>query len=157
MTERLEIGDLAPDFTLEQANGDPVTLSDLRGQKVVVYFYPAASTPGCTKQACDFRDNIASLSAHGYTVLGISPDTVEKLQKFAESEDLNFPLLSDPDKQVLQGWGAYGEKSMYGRVSVGVIRSTIVLDEEGKGALARYNVKATGHVAGLRKQLGIDS
>ena len=157
MTERLEIGDLAPDFTLEQANGDPVTLSDLRGQKVVVYFYPAASTPGCTKQACDFRDNIASLKAHGYTVLGISPDKVEKLQKFAESEDLNFPLLSDPDKQVLQGWGAYGEKSMYGRVSVGVIRSTIVLDEEGKVALARYNVKATGHVAGLRKQLGIDS
>lgn len=154
---RLEPGQTAPQFTLPDANGNEVSLSDFAGRKVIIYFYPAAMTPGCTKQACDFRDNIASLSAHGYTVLGISPDTVEKLQKFAESEDLNFPLLSDPDKQVLQGWGAYGEKSMYGRVSVGVIRSTIVLDEEGKVALARYNVKATGHVAGLRKQLGIDS
>ncbi len=156
MATTLEPGDLAPDFTLSTADGSELTLSDLRGKKVVLYAYPAASTPGCTKQACDFRDSLASLQAHGYTVVGISPDKPAKLAKFADEEALTFPLVSDPEKSTLRAYGAFGEKNSYGRVIEGVIRSTFVIDEDGKIELAQYNVKATGHVARLRKQLGID-
>jgi peroxiredoxin Q/BCP len=131
-----------------------VSLSDLRGQKVIVYFYPAAMTPGCTKQACDFTDSIDALHASGYEVLGISPDKPEKLAKFRERDGLTIRLLSDPDKSVLTAWGAYGEKTMYGRTVQGVIRSTFVVDEEGRIEVASYNVKATGHVAKLRRDLG---
>lgn len=153
---RLTAGDTAPDFTLPTADGGSVTLSDLRGQHVVVYFYPAAGTPGCTKQACDFRDSLASLQGHGYRVVGVSPDGVAKLASFAEAEQLTFPLASDPDKTVLEAWGAWGEKSLYGKTVTGVIRSTVVVDPEGTVELAQYNVKATGHVAKLRRDLGID-
>jgi peroxiredoxin Q/BCP len=153
---RLTAGDPAPDFTLPTADGGTVTLSDLRGQHVVVYFYPAAGTPGCTKQACDFRDSLASLQGHGYRVLGVSPDGVAKLAAFVEAESLTFPMASDPDKTVLEAWGAWGEKSLYGKTVTGVIRSTVVVDPEGTVELAQYNVKATGHVAKLRRDLGID-
>jgi peroxiredoxin Q/BCP len=153
---RLTAGDPAPDFTLPTADGGSVTLSDLRGQHVVVYFYPAAGTPGCTKQACDFRDSLASLQGHGYRVLGVSPDGVAKLAAFVEAESLTFPMASDPDKTVLEAWGAWGEKSLYGKTVTGVIRSTVVVDPEGTVELAQYNVKATGHVAKLRRDLGID-
>ena len=152
---RLEPGDEAPDFTLTDADGKQVTLSSLRGQQVIVYFYPAAMTPGCTKEACDFRDSIQSLAAAGMTVLGISPDAPAKLAKFRDRDHLNFPLLSDPDREVQQAYGAYGEKKLYGKTTVGVIRSTFVVDEAGKIAHAYYNVKATGHVERLRKDLGI--
>jgi peroxiredoxin Q/BCP len=152
---RLEPGDEAPDFTLPDADGKQVSLSSLRGQQVIVYFYPAAMTPGCTKEACDFRDSIQSLAAAGVTVLGISPDAPARLAKFRERDHLNFPLLSDPDHKVEQAYGAYGEKTLYGKTMVGVIRSTFVVDEDGKIAHAYYNVKATGHVARLRKDLGI--
>lgn len=153
---RLAAGDTAPDFTLPTADGGSVTLSDLRGEHVVVYFYPAAGTPGCTTQACDFRDSLASLQSHGYRVVGVSPDGVEALARFAEAEDLTFPLASDPDRQVLEAWGAWGEKTLYGKTVTGVIRSTVVVDPQGVVELARYNVKATGHVAKLRRDLGID-
>nr|WP_202884528.1 thioredoxin-dependent thiol peroxidase [Actinopolymorpha cephalotaxi] len=152
---RLNPGDTAPNFTLDDADGKPVTLSDLRGQKVIVYAYPAAMTPGCTTQACDFRDSLQSLAAAGYTVLGISPDAPAKLAKFVAKEGLTFPLLSDPDKTMLQAWGAYGEKQSYGRTITGVIRSTFVVDEEGRIEIAQYAVKATGHVARLRRELGV--
>jgi len=157
MTDRLTAGDAAPDFTLPDAEGNQVTLSDLRGRRVIVYFYPAASTPGCTKQACDFRDNLASFQSEGFTVLGISPDKPSKLVSFAGKESLNFPLLSDPDRSVLTAYRAYGEKQLYGKTVVGVIRSTFVVDAEGKLELAQYGVKATGHVAKLRRDLGLDS
>ena len=153
---RLSAGDLAPDFTLPTHTGDTLTLSDLRGRKVVLYAYPAAMTPGCTKQACDFRDSLDSLKAHGYEVVGISPDKPEKLAKFAERDSLTFPLVSDPDKTVLTAYGAYGEKMNYGRKTMGVIRSTFVIDEQGTIVKAMYNVKATGHVAKLRRDLGLD-
>jgi thioredoxin-dependent peroxiredoxin len=152
---RLEPGDEAPDFTLPDADGKQVSLSSLRGQQVIVYFYPAAMTPGCTKEACDFRDSIQSLAAAGVTVLGISPDGPARLAKFRDRDHLNFPLLSDPDHKVEQAYGAYGEKTLYGKTTIGVIRSTFVVDEEGKIARAYYNVKATGHVERLRKDLGI--
>ena len=152
---RLEPGDEAPDFTLPDADGKEVSLSSLRGQQVIVYFYPAAMTPGCTKEACDFRDSIQSLAAAGVTVLGISPDAPAKLAKFRDRDSLNFPLLSDPGHEVEKAYGAYGEKVLYGKKSVGVIRSTFVVDPDGKIARAYYNVKATGHVARLRKDLGI--
>jgi peroxiredoxin Q/BCP len=152
---RLEPGDSAPDFTLPDADGQPVRLKDFRGQNVVVYFYPAASTPGCTKQACDFRDNLAELNDAGFAVLGVSPDQPAKLTKFRDAEQLTFPLLSDPDRAVLTAWGAYGEKSLYGKTVTGVIRSTFVVDPKGKIAQALYNVKATGHVAKLRRDLGV--
>jgi thioredoxin-dependent peroxiredoxin len=152
---RLEPGDEAPDFTLSDADGKQVSLSSLRGQRVIVYFYPAAMTPGCTKEACDFRDSIQSLAAAGVTVLGISPDKPARLAKFRERDHLNFPLLSDPDHKVEQAYGAYGEKTLYGKTTVGVIRSTFVVDPDGKVARAYYNVKATGHVERLRKDLGI--
>jgi peroxiredoxin Q/BCP len=153
MTTRLQPGDAAPDFTLTNDAGEPVTLSAQTG-KVIVYFYPAAMTPGCTKQACDFSDSIDRLQAEGYTVLGISPDKPEKLAKFRERDGLTITLLSDPDKEVLSAWGAFGEKKLYGKVVQGVIRSTFVV-EDGTVQLAQYNVKATGHVAKLRKDLGL--
>ena len=153
---RFEPGDAAPDFTLTDSTGAQVSLSDYRGQRVVVYFYPAAMTPGCTTQACDFRDSLDALAAQGIAVLGVSPDTPDKLAKFVERDGLTFPLLSDPDKEVLTAWGAFGEKKNYGKVVQGVIRSTVVVDAEGVVELAMYNVKATGHVARLRKALKID-
>jgi thioredoxin-dependent peroxiredoxin len=152
---KLNVGDTAPDFSLTASDGSTVNLSDLRGRHVVVYFYPAAMTPGCTTQACDFRDSLDVLNQQGYAVLGISPDKPEKLAKFVERDQLTFPLLSDPDHEVLEGWGAWGEKTNYGKTFVGVIRSTVVVDPEGKVELAKYNVKAKGHVAALRKSLGI--
>ncbi|MGW6423951.1 thioredoxin-dependent thiol peroxidase [Nocardia sp. NPDC055053] len=152
---RLSPGDTAPDFTLPDADGKDVSLSDYRGRKVIVYFYPAASTPGCTKQACDFRDNLAELGGAGLDVIGISPDKPAKLAKFRDAEGLNFPLLSDPERQVLEEWGAFGEKMMYGKTVTGVIRSTFLVDEQGKIELAQYNVRATGHVAKLRRDLSV--
>jgi peroxiredoxin Q/BCP len=151
----LKPGDPAPDFTLNSDTGEQVTLSDLQGQRVVVYFYPAAMTPGCTTQACDFSDSLDALRARGVEVLGISPDSPEKLAKFRERDHLTITLLSDPDRRALEAYGAYGEKQMYGKTVQGVIRSTFVVDEKGKLANAQYNVKATGHVAKLRKELGL--
>jgi thioredoxin-dependent peroxiredoxin len=153
---RLEPGAPAPDFTLDDADGKPVALKDFRGRKVVVYFYPAAMTPGCTKQACDFRDSLDSLAAAGYAVLGVSPDNPAKLAKFRERDAITFPLLSDPDRSTLEAYGAFGEKTMYGKKVTGVIRSTFVVDEQGKIEIAQYNVRATGHVAKLRRDLGLD-
>ena len=153
--DRLAPGDPAPDFTLSDADGSQVSLSALAGQRVIIYFYPAAMTPGCTKQACDFRDSRNDLSDAGFAVLGISPDSPAKLAKFREKEGLTFPLLSDPDRQVLTAYGAYGEKMMYGKKSLGVIRSTFVVGADGRIEQALYGVKATGHVARLRQQLGV--
>jgi len=155
VTDRLAPGDTAPDFTLTSDTGDEVSLSGLRGKKVIVYFYPAAMTPGCTKQACDFTDNLDSLKAAGYEVLGISPDKPEKLAKFRERDSLTITLLSDADKSVMKAYGAYGLKKLYGKEVEGVIRSTFVVDEQGKVELAQYAVKATGHVAKLRRDLGL--
>ena len=156
MTDRLAVGDPAPDFTLPTDDGSAVTLGDLRGRKVIVYFYPAAMTPGCTKQACDFTESIDSLRGAGYEVLGTSKDKPEKLAKFRERDSLTITLLSDPELEVHRAYGAYGEKKLYGKVVEGVIRSTFVVDEEGTIELAQYNVKATGHVAKLRRDLGLD-
>ena len=152
---RLEVGDKAPAFSLPDADGNTVNLSDFKGRKVIVYFYPAASTPGCTKEACDFRDNLGELNDAGLDVVGISPDKPEKLAKFRDAEKLTFPLLSDPDRKVLEAWGAYGEKTMYGKTVKGVIRSTFVVDEKGRIELAQYNIRATGHVAKLRRDLSV--
>jgi thioredoxin-dependent peroxiredoxin len=152
--KRLAPGDTAPDFTLPDADGRPVSLSSFRGQRVIVYFYPAALTPGCTKEACDFRDNLAPLGQLGVAVLGISPDQPSKLAKFRDKEGLTFPLLSDPDHAVLEAYGAYGEKVLYGKKTVGVIRSTFVIDPEGAIEKAMYGVKATGHVARLLTEIG---
>jgi len=152
---QLVAGQPAPDFTLTADDGTTRSLRDLRGRHVIVYFYPAAMTPGCTKEACDFRDSLASLQSAGYAVIGISPDPQAKLAAFAERDGLTFPLLSDPDHAVMQEWGAWGEKMLYGKKVIGVIRSTVVVDPEGTVELARYNVKATGHVAALRKALGV--
>lgn len=154
-TPRLAVGDKAPTFSLPDADGNTVKLSDFTGRKVIVYFYPAASTPGCTKQACDFRDSLAELNDAGLDVIGISPDKPEKLAKFRDAEGLTFPLLSDPEKNVLTDWGAFGEKSMYGKTVQGVIRSTFLVDEKGVVEVAQYNVKATGHVAKLRRDLSV--
>lgn len=154
-TTRLAPGDKAPSFNLPDADGNNVKLSDYKGRQVVVYFYPAASTPGCTKQACDFRDSLAELNEAGIDVVGISPDKPEKLAKFRDAEGLTFPLLSDPERKVLTAYGAFGEKQMYGKTVTGVIRSTFVVDEKGKIAVAQYNVKATGHVAKLRRDLSV--
>jgi thioredoxin-dependent peroxiredoxin len=158
MTEqvRLAPGDEAPDFSLPTDTGERLSLKDLRGRKVVLYAYPAAMTPGCTTQACDFRDSIASLKGHGYEVVGISPDAPAQLARFRERDALTFPLVADQDKAVLTAYGAYGEKQLYGKTVVGVIRSTFVIDEDGRISRAMYNVKATGHVAKLRRDLGID-
>ena len=157
MTTRLQPGDPAPDFALPTDTGETVTLSDLRGGRVIVYFYPTAMTPGCTTQACDFSDSLDHLKAEGYTVLGISKDTTERLAQFREKEGLTITLLSDVDKDVLNAWGAFGEKKLYGKAVEGVIRSTFVVDADGKIELAQYNVKATGHVAKLRKDLGLEA
>ena len=147
-------GDPAPDFTLPDADGRPVSLASFRGQRVIVYFYPAAMTPGCTKEACDFRDNLSDLGNKGIAVLGISPDQPAKLAKFRDKEGLTFPLLSDPARTVLQAYGAYGEKVLYGKTTVGVIRSTFVIGADGTIEKAMYGVKATGHVARLRAEVG---
>ncbi|MFE9252971.1 thioredoxin-dependent thiol peroxidase [Streptomyces sp. NPDC007088] len=155
MSERLQPGDTAPDFTLPDADGKEISLSAYRGRRVIVYFYPAALTPGCTKQACDFTDNLELLSGQGYDVIGVSPDKPEKLGKFREKENLQVTLVSDPSKETLEAYGAYGEKKLYGKTVTGVIRSTVVVDEEGKVERALYNVKATGHVAKIIKDLGI--
>ena len=155
MSQRLSPGDQAPDFTLTSDTGDQVSLADLRGRKVIVYFYPAAMTPGCTKQACDFSESLDSLQGAGYEVLGVSKDAPAKLAKFRERDALTLSLLSDEDLAVHRAYGAYGEKKLYGKVVEGVIRSTFVVDEEGKIEVAQYNVKATGHVAKLRRDLGL--
>jgi thioredoxin-dependent peroxiredoxin len=152
---RLAPGDEAPDFTLPDADGNLVSLTKLRGQRVIVYFYPAAMTPGCTKQACDFTAALPDLTAEGVAVLGISPDSPAKLAKFREKEHLAFPLLSDPDRAVLEAYGAYGEKTNYGKTVMGVIRSTFVVGPDGKIEKALYAVKAAGHVDRLRKDLRI--
>lgn len=153
---KLEVGQKAPSFTLENASGKKVKLSELLSEEfLVLYFYPAAMTPGCTKQACDFRDNLSALAKAGYRVVGISPDTPEKLAKFIEHDELNFELLSDPTREVLEKYGAWGEKALYGKTVTGVIRSTVVLDAKGKVVRAFHNVKATGHVAKLMRELGI--
>ena len=156
MGERLTPGDQAPDFTLTDDTGEQVSLSDFRGKQVIVYFYPAAMTPGCTKQACDFSDSLEALRAADTEVVGISPDAPEKLAKFRERDGLTITLLSDPDKAVMTAWGAYGEKKLYGKVVEGVIRSTIVVGHDGVVTHAQYNVKATGHVARIRRDLGIE-
>lgn len=155
--ERLTPGTPAPQFTLPAAGGDTVSLADYAGQKVIVYFYSKASTPGCTTQACDFRDNLASLTSHGYAVLGISPDSIKALDTFTEDQELTFPLLSDEDHAVAEAYGAWGEKKNYGKTYVGLIRSTLVIDEKGMIEVAQYNVRAKGHVSKLRRDLGIDS
>ena len=153
--KKLEAGDTAPAFTLPDADGNEVSLADYAGKKVIVYFSPAASTPGCTKQACDFRDSLAELNGEGIEVIGISPDKPAKLAKFRDAEELNFPLLSDPEKATLEAWGTFGEKKMYGKTVQGVIRSTFLVDEAGKIEVAQYNVRATGHVAKLRRDLSV--
>lgn len=153
--QRLEAGDKAPNFNVLDQDGKKVKLADFKGQKVILYFYPAAATPGCTKEACDFNDNLNPFKKAGYTVLGISPDAIEKLAKFKANQKLNFSLLSDPELEVHKTYGAFGIKKLYGREYTGVLRSTFAIDEKGKITLALYNVKATGHVAMLRKQLGI--
>jgi peroxiredoxin Q/BCP len=153
---QLQPGDIAPDFTLHDQDGSAVSLEDFRGRPVILYFYPAAMTPGCTTQACDFRDSLSSLTAAGYTVLGVSRDSSEKLRTFRERDGLTFPLLSDPDHAVHDAYGAWGEKTNYGKTVEGVLRSTFVIDADGRIEQALYNVKATGHVARLRKLLGIE-
>lgn len=152
---RLESGAKAPAFTLTDDQGNQVKLSDFKGETVILYAYPAAMTPGCTTQACDFRDSLDALNAAGYRVLGISPDSPEKLAKFRDKDHLTFPLLSDPEHEVLEKYGAWGEKNMYGKIVTGVVRSTFVIDPQGKIAIAKYNVRAKGHVAKLREELGV--
>jgi peroxiredoxin Q/BCP len=152
---RLETGQPAPAFTLTDHAGRSVSLSDFSGRHLIIFFYPAAMTPGCTKEACDFRDSLDRLQQAGYDVVGISPDKPEKLARFVEKESLTYPLLSDPDRAVLEAYGAYGEKTLYGKKVIGVIRSTIVVGPDGTVALPKYNIKATGHVASLSKALGL--
>jgi peroxiredoxin Q/BCP len=155
MTTRLSPGDTAPAFTLDDADGHPVSLADFQGQRVIVYFYPAASTPGCTTEACDFRDNLQAFTRSGLAVLGVSPDAPAKLATFAHEQQLSFPLLSDPDRSVLTAYGAYGEKKLYGKTVTGVIRSTVVIGADAKVEVAQYNVKASGHVEKLLRELSI--
>ncbi len=152
---KLQPGDAAPDFTLTDADDNEVSLESFRGRRVILYFYPAAMTPGCTKQACDFRDNLGALTEQGFVVLGVSKDKPAKLRQFREHDALTFPLLSDTGLDVHKAYGAYGEKTNYGKTIMGVIRSTFVIDPDGKIEKALYNVKATGHVARLTKELGI--
>jgi thioredoxin-dependent peroxiredoxin len=153
---RLAPGDLAPDFTLNDQDGNPVSLASLRGSRVVLYFYPEAMTPGCTTEACDFRDNLNSFAGAGVRVVGISKDDVAKLKRFAERDRLNYTLLSDEDLAAQQRYGVWGEKSLYGKIVMGSIRSTFVIGEDGRIERAWYNVKATGHVARIRRELGLD-
>jgi peroxiredoxin Q/BCP len=155
MTVRLAPGDRAPDFTLTDDTGRDVALADLLGRRLVLYVYPAAMTPGCTTQACDFRDSLQALHAAGIDVVGVSPDSPAKLAKFRAKEGLTFPLLSDPDRTMLEAYGAFGEKKLYGKTVQGVIRSTFVLAPDGTVEQAQYNVRATGHVAKLRRELGV--
>ncbi|MDJ0336200.1 thioredoxin-dependent thiol peroxidase [Salinibacterium sp. G-O1] len=157
MTDRLEPGATAPAFTLPDQTGAPVSLADFSGQKVILYFYPEAMTPGCTTEACDFRDSLNSLKSAGFSVIGLSRDKPEKLATFTHEGNLNFPLLSDPDLTVHNAYAVWGEKKLYGKTVTGVLRSTFVIDEQGSITLPLYNVKATGHVASLRKKLGIDA
>ncbi|WP_144791960.1 thioredoxin-dependent thiol peroxidase [Kocuria palustris] len=157
MSARLIEGEQAPDFTLQDSQGKEVSLSDLRGTRTIVYFYPKAATPGCTTQACDFQDRMEAFRADGFEILGISPDVPAALERFAQKESLGFPLLSDPDHAVAERWGAWGEKKNYGRVYEGLIRSTVVVDAQGRVELAQYNVRAKGHVAKLRRDLGLDA
>ena len=157
MSNRLAPGEQAPDFTLPTDDGGTVSLKDLRGRKVIVYFYPNAMTPGCTTQACDFSDSLSSLEGAGYTVVGISPNDTAKLAKFRARDGLTITLAADEDRSVMTAYGAYGEKKLYGKTVEGVIRSTFVIDEHGTIELAQYNVKATGHVAKLRRDLGLAS
>jgi len=152
---RLDTGQTAPQFTLTDHTGKPVSLTDFAGRNLIIFFYPAAMTPGCTTEACDFRDSLVRLQRAGYHVVGISPDKPEKLAKFVEKESLNYPLLSDGDRAVMDAYGAYGEKTLYGKKVTGVIRSTIVVGPDGTVTLPKYNVKATGHVAALSKALGL--
>ena len=152
---RLAVGDVPPDFALTDSRGGSVRLRDLRGRSVIVFFYPAAMTPGCTTQACDFRDRLEPLQQAGFEVIGVSPDPPVKLAQFTEQEGLTYPLLSDPDRAVMTAWGAFGEKQLYGKTVTGVIRSTVVLDAEGTVTWVRYNVKASGHVALLTRELGL--
>lgn len=154
---RLQPGDRAPDFTLPDADGRPFSLGDLAGRKAVVYFYPAAGTPGCTAQACDFESGLGQFEGAGFAVVGISPDAPAKLARFREEQGLTFPLLSDPDREVLTAYGAYGEKQLYGKTVTGVIRTTVVLDETGTVLQASYGVRAKGHVAKLTRELGLAS
>jgi len=153
---RLETGQSAPAFTLSDHTGKPVSLSDYAGRNLIIFFYPAAMTPGCTTEACDFRDSLVRLQRAGYDVVGISPDKPDKLARFVDKESLTYPLLSDPDRSVMDAYGAYGEKTLYGKKVTGVIRSTIVVGPDGTIVLPKYNVKATGHVAALSKALGLD-
>ncbi|GEC99813.1 peroxiredoxin [Kocuria varians] len=157
MTSRLAPGDTAPAFSLQDAHGETFSSEQLHGQRSILYFYPKAATPGCTTEACDFRDSMASFTAEGYRVIGISPDAPAALERFTTAQDLGFPLLSDPDHRVAEAYGAWGEKKNYGKVYEGLIRSTVVLDENGVVTLAQYNVRATGHVAKLRRDLGLDA
>lgn len=152
---RLTPGDTAPAFSLQDANGDTVSLPDYAGEKVIIYFYPKAMTPGCTTQACDFRDRLERFTADGYRILGVSPDPVNKLAQFMEKEELNFPMLSDENHAVAEAYGAWGEKKNYGKVYEGLIRSTIVVNEQGTVDVAQYNVRAKGHVDKLRRDLGL--
>ena len=152
---RLETGQPAPAFSLSDQTGRQVSLSDFAGRNLIIFFYPAAMTPGCTKEACDFRDSLARLQQAGYDVVGVSPDKPEKLARFVDKESLTYPLLSDSDRAVMDAYGAYGEKTLYGKKVTGVIRSTIVVSPDGTVALPKYNVKATGHVASLSKALGL--
>ncbi|WP_344293960.1 thioredoxin-dependent thiol peroxidase [Agromyces neolithicus] len=154
---RLAPGDLAPDFTLDDQDGAPVTLSLLRGTKVVLYFYPEAMTPGCTTEACDFRDNLNSFKSAGIRVIGVSKDDVAKLKRFTDRDRLNFSVLSDTDLAVQRAYGVWGEKMLYGKTVVGAIRSTFVIGADGRIEKAMYNVKATGHVARVRRELGLDA
>ncbi|MBD2764731.1 thioredoxin-dependent thiol peroxidase [Kocuria sp. cx-455] len=156
MTTTLTAGDTAPAFTLNDANGHDVSLQDYRGKRVIVYFYPKAATPGCTTQACDFRDNLARFTSDGFAVLGISPDAPAALERFTHKEELTFPLLSDQDHAVAEAYGAWGEKKNYGKTYEGLIRSTVVVDAQGVVELAQYNVRAKGHVAKLRRDLHLD-
>jgi thioredoxin-dependent peroxiredoxin len=155
MSERLQPGDSAPDFSLPDADGNEVSLADHKGRKVIVYFYPAAMTPGCTKQACDFTDNLDELARAGYDVIGVSPDTSAKLAKFRDKENLRVTLVGDPSKNTMEAYGAFGEKKLYGKTVTGVIRSTVIVGADGRVEHALYNVKATGHVAKLIKDLEI--
>ena len=156
-SNRLNEGDKAPDFSLTSDSGETVSLGDFAGRRVVVYFYPRANTPGCTKEACDFRDSLEQLNGQDIDVVGISPDKPEKLAKFREDHELNFPLLSDPDKEVMTAYGAFGEKKNYGKVVQGVIRSTFLVEPDGTIGLTKYNVKATGHVARILRDMGVDA
>ncbi|KJL27393.1 putative peroxiredoxin [Microbacterium azadirachtae] len=155
MTTRLAPGDTAPAFSLDDADGARLSLEDYRGRNVVVYFYPKAATPGCTTEACDFRDSLSSLDAAGYSVIGISPDEVADIRAFSDAEGLTFPLLADTDAAVARAWGVWGEKTVGDRTFDGVIRSTFVLDGDGVVQRAEYGVDATGHVARLREELGV--